>query len=77
MPFVGALTTFVLGFVGLAYSFLPVCGAGSADDLSGGQRAESLMIILVGALFVLPVIIAYSAFAYWVFRGKASALKYE
>jgi cytochrome d ubiquinol oxidase subunit II len=35
------------------------------------------MLIFVGACVVLPVIVAYSAFAYWVFRGKATALRYD
>jgi len=38
---------------------------------------QSLGIILVGALFVMPVIIAYSAFSYYVFRGKATTLRYD
>jgi cytochrome d ubiquinol oxidase subunit II len=37
---------------------------------------ESLMIIFVGALVVLPIIVAYSAFAYRIFWGKATALRY-
>jgi cytochrome d ubiquinol oxidase subunit II len=38
---------------------------------------ESLWIILVGALCVVPVIIAYSVMAYFIFRGKATDLRYE
>jgi len=38
---------------------------------------ESLFIILVGAVFVLPFIIAYTAFSYFVFRGKATELRYD
>ncbi|WP_330448047.1 cytochrome bd ubiquinol oxidase, subunit II [Paracoccus marcusii] len=38
---------------------------------------EALIIILVGALIVLPVIIAYSVLAYTVFRGKATELTYS
>jgi cytochrome d ubiquinol oxidase subunit II len=38
---------------------------------------DSLMIIFVGTCVVLPMIVAYSAFAYWVFRGKATALRYD
>ena len=37
---------------------------------------ESLIIILVGACFVVPVIIAYTALSYTVFRGKARDLSY-
>ncbi|MDP3547527.1 MAG: cytochrome d ubiquinol oxidase subunit II, partial [Phreatobacter sp.] len=38
---------------------------------------ESLLIILFGALFVLPMIIGYTVFSYYVFRGKASELRYD
>jgi cytochrome d ubiquinol oxidase subunit II len=38
---------------------------------------ESLLIILIGALFVVPIIIAYSILAYVIFRGKATALSYD
>ena len=38
---------------------------------------ESLMIILVGTLFVIPIILGYTAFAYRVFRGKATELRYD
>jgi cytochrome d ubiquinol oxidase subunit II len=37
----------------------------------------SLMIILVGTAIVLPVLIGYTAFAYWIFRGKATDLRYD
>jgi cytochrome bd ubiquinol oxidase subunit II len=35
-----------------------------------------LSIILIGTLFVLPVILGYSILAHWIFRGKATALSY-
>ena len=38
---------------------------------------ESLFIILVGTVFVLPTIIGYTALSYGVFRGKASELRYD
>lgn len=34
------------------------------------------MFIFVGVAIVLPLIIGYTAFAYWVFRGKARRLDY-
>lgn len=37
---------------------------------------ESLMIILAGALIVLPCIIGYTIFAYRVFWGKVKYLTY-
>jgi cytochrome bd ubiquinol oxidase subunit II len=77
VPFAGGLTLFLLGFAGLAYSFFPYVVPDKLTIFEAASAPESLIIILAGALVVLPVIVAYSAFAYWVFRGKASALKYE
>jgi cytochrome d ubiquinol oxidase subunit II len=31
---------------------------------------NSLKFLLVGAVFLIPMILAYTAYAYWVFRGK-------
>jgi cytochrome d ubiquinol oxidase subunit II len=33
--------------------------------------------MLIGTLVIFPVIIAYTAWAYWVFRGKAAAQSYH
>ncbi len=77
VPFLGAVTLFLLGFTGLAYSFYPYVVLDRLTVWQAASAPESLMIILVGALFVLPVILGYSAFAYWVFRGKASMLRYD
>jgi cytochrome bd-type quinol oxidase subunit 2 len=38
---------------------------------------ESLFIILVGSVLVLLFILAYTAFSYYVFRGKATELRYD
>ena len=61
----------------MAYSFYPYVVPDQLTIYDAAAAPESLMIILVGALFVLPVIIAYSAFSYYVFRGKATALRYD
>jgi len=34
---------------------------------------ESLWFLLVGALVLIPLILAYTGYAYWVFRGKVKA----
>jgi len=31
---------------------------------------SSLMFLLVGAVVLIPMILAYTAYSYWVFRGK-------
>ena len=41
------------------------------------SATESLSIILVGTLIVLPVILCYTVLAYTIFRGKATKLSYD
>ncbi|GEO16039.1 cytochrome d ubiquinol oxidase subunit II [Microvirga aerophila] len=76
MPFVGAVGIFMLGFHGLAYSFFPYIVPDKLTVWQAAAAPESLMIMFVGALLVLPIIAAYSAFAYRIFWGKATDLRY-
>jgi cytochrome d ubiquinol oxidase subunit II len=76
-PFALASLVFVLGFLGMAYSFFPYVVPGTLTVWEAASARESLMIIFVGAVVMLPVIGGYSIFAYRVFRGKATALRYE
>ena len=76
LPFAGAVGIFMLGFHGLAYSFFPYIVPDKLTVWQAAAAPESLMIIFVGALVVLPIIAAYSAFAYRIFWGKATDLRY-
>jgi cytochrome d ubiquinol oxidase subunit II len=76
-PFVAALGLFTLAFLGLAYSFYPYVVPEKLTIWESASAPESLFIILIGAMFVVPTILAYTALAYWVFRGKAKALRYD
>jgi cytochrome d ubiquinol oxidase subunit II len=77
VPFMGAVSLFVLGFLGLAYSFYPYVVPERLTIWQAASAPESLFIILVGAVVVLPFIAAYTAFSYYVFRGKATELRYD
>jgi cytochrome d ubiquinol oxidase subunit II len=77
VPFAGAVAVFGLAFQGLAFSFYPYVVPGSLTIWDAASAPESLAVILVGSVFVLPMIMAYTAFSYWVFRGKAGELRYE
>jgi cytochrome d ubiquinol oxidase subunit II len=77
VPFAGAVAVFVLAFQGLAFSFYPYVVPGSVTIWEAASAPESLGVILVGSVFVLPMILAYTAFSYWVFRGKLGAIGYE
>lgn len=75
-PFAGFMFLNALAFCGLAYSFYPYIVPQQLTIYDGASAPESLIIILVGTLFVFPVILAYTALAYYVFRGKARDLTY-
>jgi cytochrome d ubiquinol oxidase subunit II len=77
VPFMGAVSLFALGFLGLAYSFYPYVVPERLTIWQAASAPESLFIILIGAVFVLPFIAAYTAFSYYVFRGKATELRYD
>ncbi|WP_343562829.1 cytochrome d ubiquinol oxidase subunit II [Kiloniella sp. b19] len=76
-PFAGAVMLFVLSFTGLAYSFYPYVVPEKMTIYEAASSPESLLIILVGALFVLPVILGYSILSFVIFRGKATELRYD
>lgn len=77
VPFAATVALFVLAFGGLAYSFYPYVVPERLTLYEAAAAPESLIIILAGAVVVIPVIIAYSALAYTVFRGKATDLTYD
>jgi cytochrome bd ubiquinol oxidase subunit II len=76
VPFAASVGIFCLAFYGLAYSLFPWLVVDKITIWQAASAKESLMIIFVGAMVVLPAIIGYTAFAYGVFWGKARALSY-
>lgn len=77
MPFAISVSIFVLGFLGLVYSFYPYIIPGHLLLVDAAAAPESLMVILIGTAVVLPFLIGYTALAYWIFRGKSSELSYD
>lgn len=75
-PFVGAVLIYVLAFGGLAYSLFPYIVMDRLTVWEAAAHPSSLIFMLVGAAIVLPMIILYSAYSYWVFRGKAEEQLY-
>ncbi len=70
LPFGSALALFVLCFIGLGISFYPHIVPPSITIWDAAAPDDSLAFLLVGALVLVPIILAYTAHAYWVFRGK-------
>ena len=76
-PFVCSIVLFTLSFFGLAYSFYPYVVPEKITIYEAASAPESLFIILIGTVFVLPTILGYTVLAYTVFRGKATELSYD
>jgi len=69
-PFLAAITLFVLSYIGLGISFYPYIVPPSITIWSAAAPDASLKFLLVGAVILIPLILAYTAWSYWVFRGK-------
>jgi cytochrome d ubiquinol oxidase subunit II len=69
-PFLAALGLFVLSFAGLGISFYPYIVPGALTIAEAAAPDVSLGFLLIGALVLVPIILAYTGYAYWVFRGK-------
>jgi cytochrome d ubiquinol oxidase subunit II len=72
-PFLCALLLFVLSFAGLAISLYPYLVPPGITIYEAAGPPESLAFLLAGAVVLLPIILAYTAYSYWVFRGKVRA----
>ncbi|MDZ7937300.1 MAG: cytochrome d ubiquinol oxidase subunit II [Rhodoferax sp.] len=76
VPFACTVGVFLLAFYGLAYSLFPWLVVDKLTVWNAASSPEALMVIFYGTVVVLPVIIGYTVFAYRVFWGKSTALKY-
>ncbi|MEA2792457.1 MAG: cytochrome bd ubiquinol oxidase subunit [Acetobacteraceae bacterium] len=71
-PFLLALFLLFLGYSGLAISLWPNIIPPGVSFRQAAAPAESQAFALVGAVLIIPVILAYTGWAYYVFRGKVS-----
>ncbi len=69
-PFLCAVGMFVLGFIGIGISFYPHIVPPSMTIVEAAAPDSSLAFALVGAVILIPIILIYTAYSYWVFRGK-------
>ena len=73
LPFLCAFGLFFLSFTGLVISLWPYIVLPSITlwDAAAEPRAQGFL--LVGTMFLLPVVLLYVCWSYWVFRGKVRA----
>ncbi|CAM3345552.1 cytochrome d ubiquinol oxidase subunit II [Methylobacterium mesophilicum] len=76
-PFLIALGLFALSFLGLGISIFPDVVPGRITIWQAAAPASSQMFMLVGASVLIPIILIYTAYSYWVFRGKVDAHGYH
>ncbi|WP_395374132.1 cytochrome d ubiquinol oxidase subunit II [Marinicella sp. W31] len=72
-PFLLMIGLFALSYFGLCLSFYPNIVPPEITIWAAAGPDNSLKFLLVGAAVLLPMIIAYTAYSYWVFRGKVKA----
>jgi cytochrome bd ubiquinol oxidase subunit II len=69
-PFIGGLALFLMSYLGIAISMWPMIVPRhfTLDQAAASQSTQAFL--LIGTLVLLPIILTYTAWSYWVFRGK-------
>ncbi len=69
-PFLATMALFLFGFLGLVISNFPYLVPPSLTVWDTAAAPASQIFMLLGTLLLLPIILGYVAFIYWLFRGK-------
>ena len=69
-PFIWTVLIIISLGMGLAVSLYPFVVPFSVTLWDAAPQRESQMFLLTGVVILLPVVLAYTAYNYWVFRGK-------
>ena len=72
-PFTTAIGLFVLSYAGIAISLWPMIVPLRYSLWQAASAVGTQLFLLVGTVLLLPIILMYSAWSYWVFRGKVRA----
>ncbi len=71
-PFLAAVALFLLGYIGLVISNFPYLVPPSLTVWATAAAPASQIFMLMGTLVLLPMVLGYVAFVYWLFRGKVA-----
>lgn len=77
LPFLMSLALFLLGFIGLGISMFPYIVPRAVTIWDAAAPHQSQLFMLVGSAVIIPIILIYTGWAYWVFRGKAGVHGYH
>ena len=72
-PFIASMGLFLLSYLGLAISLLPYIVPHRITLWDAATAPEGQAFLLIGTLFLIPIIFMYVGWSYWVFRGKVRA----
>jgi len=72
LPFLCSIGLFFLTFTGLVISLWPYIAPPSITLWDAAVVPKAQGFLMLGTLFLLPVILLYVAWSYWVFRGKVT-----
>ena len=70
IPFLAAIALFLLGYLGLLISNFPYIVPPSLTIWQAAASPATQTFMLLGTLIMLPIILGYVVFVYWVFGGK-------
>lgn len=73
LPFGLAIGLFTLSYLGLALSLWPNVIPPHVSIWQAASPPETQVFLLVGMAFLIPTILVYTFYSYWVFRGKVTA----
>jgi cytochrome d ubiquinol oxidase subunit II len=76
-PFAWSLALFGLTLAGLAVSIWPDVIPGRVSIWQAAAPYASQLFMLIGAAVLIPLILLYTAWSYWVFRGKVGEEGYH
>jgi cytochrome d ubiquinol oxidase subunit II len=72
-PFLWSISLFVMSYIGIAISLWPMIVPHHYTLWQAASSPDTQAFLLVGTMFLLPVILMYTGWSYWVFRGKVRA----
>jgi cytochrome bd ubiquinol oxidase subunit II len=72
-PFIGAIGLFALSYAGIVISLWPMIVPHNFTLWEAASSPSTQAFLMVGTLFLLPIILLYTGWSYWVFRGKVRA----
>lgn len=72
-PFVAAIGLFLISYLGIAISLFPFIIVHQLTLWQAASSQSTQTFLIIGTIFLLPIVLVYSAWSYWVFRGKVKA----